>query len=231
MERNKISRRDFLKLSALGLGTMAFGKFFPKVDPVEKVLAAGNESRRVDPIRRPDEISEALELDSLDEVREFLEGGEGSKWLSGDYKQEISEFPWNSEEAWKMFGDLKTVGDREHYVVLMPHPSDKNKFSMVGLETVNGQYLIDYIDADGNPKIVVSKTPFTLKDVVGLENYDDTIYNSCVVWPDIPTNIGNPTTRFFSKTGGETTNGWVQSSDGTRYHAFASQNAVPEEYK
>ena len=132
-----------------------------------------------------------------------------------------------------MFSDLGTTGNNPHFVFMIPNSVNGSKFSVLGVENIGSNIVIDYIDNNGNSRTVTFKGPLKLDDLLGV-NHQAMFENSAMVWPDMNYPVGNSTalcTSRFQNPSSNTTEGFACSLDGKRGHFFQAQNVAPSKFK
>lgn len=126
---------------------------------------------------------------NIEEAKAFINGEGEAKWLQGDPKTEIAEFPWKHPETMETFAQLKSIGRDPHFVFLVADASG-NKFTFIGLEHFYGNTLLDFIDANGKSTTILVKGNVSIKDLLG-DKSDELWVNNIMTWPDMSYPAGN----------------------------------------
>jgi hypothetical protein len=231
MAEKTLSRRDFLRLSALGVagvGLVGASKIIKSANTTLRAIESltpqeggGHNAMPVengnvgpDPLRGEGE--KLSEFKNLEEARAFLEGQGGSQWIKGNAVKQLESFPWENTQAWTAFRNLKTTGDTTHFAFLVPK-SDGSSYSLLGLEHAEGATIVDFLDSDGQPQAVKVMEPIKLKELFK-KDYDVLSIYPMTVGPDFVAKDGSPNYIKTPQLG--LREGFIHSTDGDRYHYF-----------
>ncbi len=197
---NKLTRREFLKTVGAIVGSAAM---FPVLTP------------DVDPLRGQ-KVENLREFKDVTEATNYLESQSGSQWIKGGAVSQLESMPWQNSQAWTNFRNLETIGTSSHFVYLVPK-SDGTSYSVLGLEPGQGKTIIDFIDNSGKSQAIKIMTPVSLKSLIK-KDYETLSVYSVQVGPDLEM---KPDTKIYTRTPVVgVVDGFVASTDGTRYHYF-----------
>jgi len=164
------------------------------------------------------EMSGETNFKSWVDAKEHLESFNRVLWFSGSASDAAESFPWVSEEVKDSFRNLKTQGEDSHFVLPFTH-SDGARFSIVGIENIRGNTIINFINSRSQPESISILGKVSLKTILDAE-YEVVFPKNVLVWPDI-FDAGCVESHRNLENG--TSDGFMCSRENTKFY-FQSQN-------